>query len=294
MKNYDSANFTWGAELEWGDIPRDLQIPDHLGSWEYTETDVLNLLPPYALRAADPLGLNPPVGGEINTKPTLGWQKQVERIMEIKNWFEGQSYTPTASFISHTHAHVFIPGLREDLSALKKLVAYIRDNQHDVLRHCYQYEDHPTMKGAAKGAKMYLKYDSGRPMPDYIIQNLLTLSQDFNHFIKLHGAGKNGVSMGRPFRYGINTYCLKHTGTVEFRCFQNTVEQKELESIFKFCEEFISAALNDGPNVIDILRSGNYNFPAYKWNREYWDAFVDTKWDKSRSLKKNRVFHEVP
>jgi hypothetical protein len=57
--------------------------------------------------------------------------------------------------------------------------------------------------------------------------NINELATDFNHFIKLHAAGKDGVSMGRPFRYAINTYCMKHTGTIEFRCFRSTINLDE-------------------------------------------------------------------
>ena len=37
--NYDTKSFTWGYEIEWGDIDRTLKIPSHLGKWEYAETD---------------------------------------------------------------------------------------------------------------------------------------------------------------------------------------------------------------------------------------------------------------
>ena len=63
-------NWTWGYEVEWGDIDRTLKIPEHLGKWEHAETDILNLNEPYKYIACDPLGEDPPVGGEVNTVPT--------------------------------------------------------------------------------------------------------------------------------------------------------------------------------------------------------------------------------
>ena len=38
-----SNNFTYGFEIEWGDIDRKLKIPEHLGKWEYCETDIVNI-----------------------------------------------------------------------------------------------------------------------------------------------------------------------------------------------------------------------------------------------------------
>jgi hypothetical protein len=290
--NYDPATFTYGAEIEWGDIPRDFAVPEHLGTWEHAETDILNLYGEYALRAVDPLGIDPPVGGEINTKPTATWDQQVDRIMEIKKLFTDVGYQPTASLVNHGHIHVHVPGLVEDVESLKRLIAYIGANQQLTTEVCYQYQDHPTMKGAVKGAKTYLKHDGGRQMPAYMIENICNLATDFDHFIKLHAAGRDGISMGRPFRYAINTYCLKHTGTIEFRCFRSTTERQEIESQFAFAEAFIDAALNGGCSVQEIFEKGNYAFPPYQWNREHWDAWASTKWDKSRG-KKVRNYYEV-
>lgn len=289
---YNPADFTYGFEIEWGDIPRNFAVPEHLGTWEHAETDILNLHGEYALRAVDPLGIDPPMGGEINTKPTATWEEQVDRIMEIHDLFVNAGHVPTSSLVNHGHLHVFVPGLREDVEALKRLVAYVRDNQVLTVEKCYGYYDDPGMKGAVRGAKSYLKLDGGRLMPGYMIENILNLASNFEHFIKLHAAGKDGVSMGRPFRYAINTYCMKHTGTIEFRCFRSSTKREEIESQFRFATAFIDAALNGGPSVEEILEGGNFVFPPYVWNREHWDAWATTKWDKSRG-KKVRNYYEV-
>jgi hypothetical protein len=139
---------------------------------------------------------------------------------------------------------------------------------------------------------MYLKFDGGRPMPEYMCDNINELATDFNHFIKLHAAGKDGVSMGRPFRYAINTYCMKHTGTIEFRCFRSTINREEMESQFHFVERFIDSALNGGPSVRKILSEYDYKFPPFKWNLDEYYGWQQTKYPKERGEKK-REFHEV-
>lgn len=288
---YDPKNFTWGFEIEWGDVSRDLVIPSHLGKWEYAETDIVNLNGDYRGLACDPLGLQPPVGGEVNTKPTKTWQEQVDRIFNLYDYFKSNGDDPTASCVNHGHLHVFVPGLKDDIASLKKLVKYIQENQHQVIDRCYQFRLHPDMS-MSKTAKTYLKWDGGRPMPDYMCSNIINLANNFEDFIRLHAAGKDGVSMGRPFRYAINTYCMKHTGTIEFRCFRSSINRKEVEDSFKFVEKFIDAALNDGPDVQEILLADNYTFPQFNYDHEMYLAWEKTKYDKSRG-KKQREFHEV-
>ncbi len=288
---YNSKDFTWGYEIEWGDIDRRIDIPQNIGSWEYAETDIVNIHPPFQYKACDPLGTDPYMGGEVNTKPTKTWMQQVERILEIKALFEANGNTPSASCVNHGHLHVFVPGLKDDIESLKKLTSYIRENQDTVIKNCYNFYDTNDMKNY-KNAKMYLKLDGGRTMPDYMSSNIISGATDFEHFIKLHAAGKDGVSMGRPFRYGINTYCMKHTGTIEFRCFRSTTKREEIESQFRFVEMFMEAALNDGPSANEILSDNSFKFPPFIWDASEYDGWIKTKYDKSRGEKK-REFHEV-
>jgi hypothetical protein len=288
---YDPKSFTWGFEMEVGDADRRLPLPEHLGKWEFSETDVVNLNPPYRGIACDPLGIEPPFGGEINVRPTKTWKEQVDRIFEILDFYRSNGNNPTSNCISHNHIHVFVPGLKEDVDALKRLIAYIRDNQHVVVDRVHAFRLHPDMS-STKTAKSYLKLDCGRLMPDYMSANIINLTTDFEHFIKLHAAGKDGKSMGRPFRYAINTYCMKHTGTIEFRCFRNSLDRRELEDSFKFVEKFMDAALNDGPDVQQILLEGDYKFPELKYDHEIYTSWEKTKYGKERG-KKAREFIEV-
>ena len=282
--NYPSNKYTWGYEIEWGDVDRRLVVPEHLGKWEYAETDIVNIHEPFKYIACDPLGTDPYMGGEINTKPTNTWQEQVDRVMEIHSFFMDAGNTPSASCVNHGHLHVFVPGLKDDVASLKKLISYIKANQADTIEACYGFYEASQMK-SCKGAKMYLKYDGGREMPEYMCDNIVNLATDFEHFIKLHAAGKDGVSMGRPFRYAINTYCMKHTGTIEFRCFRSTTKREEMEAQFRFAEKFIEAALNDGPSVKEILAADNYKFPPFVWDLNEYVGWEKTKWDKERGNK---------
>lgn len=291
MKQYESSKFTYGMEIEWGDVPRSFSIPDNLGSWEYSERDIINLRQPYEYVCADPLGESPPVGGEINTKPTKTWQEQVDRYFELQKLFEDNGTPPTVCTTCHTHIHCRVPGLRDDIDALKRLTKYIKDNQHTAIEHVYGFYETNEMKGA-KGAKMYLKFDGGRPLPDYMSDNIINKATDFDSFIKMHAAGKDGVSMGRPFRFAINMYALKHIDTVEFRLFRGTLDRKQLESCFRFVQDFLDAALNDGPSVSDLISENNYTFPPMIWSLPQFIGWEKTKHPEDRG-EKVRTYVEV-
>ena len=122
MTKYPSNEYTWGYEIEWGDVDRRLTPPENLGKWEYAETDIVNIHEPFKYIACDPLGTEPYMGGEINTKPTSTWNQQVDRIMEIHKFFTDAGNMPSASCVNHGHLHVFVPGLKNDIDALKSLL----------------------------------------------------------------------------------------------------------------------------------------------------------------------------
>jgi len=287
VKRYPPKTFTYGYEIEFGDIDRRLNVPSSLGFWESAETDIVNLRAPYKYLASDPLGIDPPVGGEINTVPSITWQAQVKRVLEIIEFFRARGNEPTVSCINHGHIHIRVPKLTQDIVGLKKLIAYIQKNQQEAVEACYSFRDDMEMR-SCENATNYLKYDGGRLIPDFMCENILKRAKTFSDFIRLHAAGKDGVSMSRPLRYAINTYCLKHTGTIEFRCFRATLRREELESQFQFAEAFIDAALNDGPSVKQILESRRFRFPPFLWNRDEYVGWLATKHPKERGEKKRR------
>lgn len=288
---YSPKNFTYGMEIEWGDVPRSYKIPEELGTWEYSERDIINLRDPYMYVCADPLGETPPVGGEINTKPTRTWQEQVDRYFVLEKMFVDAGHQPTISATAHSHIHCRVPGLKDDIDALKRLTKYIKENQDDAIEHAYAYREVSEMQ-QVKGAKMYLKFDGGRAIPEYMADNIINLATNFPSFIKMHSAGKDGVSMGRPFRYAINMYALKHIDTIEFRLFRGTMIRKELESCFRFVQDFLDAALNNGPTVKELVATNGYTFPPMIWSVDQFVGWNETKHPENRG-QKVRTYVEV-
>jgi hypothetical protein len=279
---FDPKSFTYGFEIEWGDIDRQFPVPPELGSWEYCETDIVNLREPYRGLASDPQGVNPPVGGEINTMPTKTWQQQVDNIIKIRDLFTEHGTPPTSGIVNHGHLHVHVPGLTEDIDALKRLMVYIKHNQHITMERVYQFSIQPGME-KTKTARTYLKHDGGRIAADWLLDNLATVPVDFDDWLRVHCCGKNAVIRSRPFRYGIHTYALKNSRTVEFRCFRSTTKREELEDSFLFATKFMDAALNDGPSVQEILDSRDWQFPPFEYDHEMYLG-----WEKSKPAKRDR------
>lgn len=284
---YPTDKYTWGYEIEWGDIDRTIEIPPHLGTWEYAEIDIVNIHEPYKYVAVDPLGIDPPMGGEINTKPTRTWQEQVDRIMEIHQLFVDNGNSPSCAVINAGHVHVYVPELKNDIDALKRLMSYIKVNQHKTVESVYGYRLLPEMEKLEERHSLYLQNVGGRIMSDEICDGIIEKSENFDDFIKYYHPPNTG-----DLRYAINAYCMQYTGTIEFRCFWASTDRKEISDQFRFVERFMDAALNGGPNVEQILSEYDYTFPPFKWNEEEHNGWVETIYPKERGTK-NRKYYEV-
>lgn len=286
--NYPPHTFTYGFELEMGDVPRDTPIPPELGAWEQSERDIVNLRPPFQYIAADPLGLRPPMGGEINVYPARTPVELATRIADIIALFEP---APTFCCTTHSHVHIRVPGLRDDPEALVRLTRYIQRWQHVVVAQCGRYWDHPDISRC--GAKSYMRYDGGRTMPDWMCDNIIAGTRSFDDFIRIQCCGRDGKSRGRPLRFAINTYCMKHIDTVEFRMFRSTGNLLELIDCIAFVQAFMDDALNNTyGGVNEILASKLWRFPEMRFDALEWEGLQKTKHDEKRGQKK-RVLHEI-
>lgn len=282
MHKFDQRNYTWGAELEWGDVSRKIELPSELGSWEYSEVGVLNLRAPYALRAVDPLGIDPPVGGEINTMPSKTRQGQVDTILALKKLFTDAGCPPTVSNINGLHFHVCVPGLTGDIEALRKLAAYNKRNQKLLFSETYDFHRDPDMRWSHTATQRLGQ--RVREIPDWMSDNLQN-AVDFEDFIRIQCCGKDGVSRGRPLRFGFNMYCLKHIGTIEVRCLGATVDDQEMSDSLEICGRYIEAALTDGPELDEILGEKEWHFAKFNYRRYEYEAWEKTRWPDERGTK---------
>ena len=263
---YDIDTFTWGMELEFGDVPRNLNPP--YSKWSSRETDIVNVLDPYYGIAADPIGIDPPVGGELNTTPSTTIEKQVKIVGDIIDYFKTHGIQPTTSCVSQTHVHVHIPNLTDSLTDIKKLLVFVYKHQDMILEFANGFDIFSDM---SESAIEFLKEDNGKKYTQEAIVRLLqakTIRQFYANLLINDGNIQRGTC---PKRYFINFATLEDNETIEFRCFRGTVDLSEIEDILKFCRSFLNAAFNDGK--IDF----NVCLPSLNYNADLFNRWEQTK-----------------
>lgn len=278
---------TFGYELELGDVLRDRVIPEQYGTWEHAETDIVNVIPPYQYIAADPLGKSPPVGGEINIRPGHSPVEVATRVVDTINWFRRQGDQPSASCMSHGHVHVRVKGLRDDIRALKRATNWIVRNQDYLIKRVHAYQELPAME-RTKAARTYLKWDGARPMPYWMGQNIIKHANTFDDFIRIQCCGKDGLSMGRPFRYAVNTYCMKHIDTIEFRLFRGSLRYDEIVCSLELARHCLEEAVRDGEDVEKFL-GGYYPLAPFHYDLNTCAGWEKTRWGKERGHKERHL-----
>ena len=277
---YDIDTFTWGMELEFGDVPRNLNPP--YSKWSSRETDIVNVLDPYYGIAADPIGIDPPVGGELNTTPSTTIEKQVEIFNEIVGYFQSHGVNPTTSCVSQTHVHVHIPNLTSSLADIKKLLMFIYANQNEVVRFTNGFYASNDMSDSAIE---FLSEDNGRKYTEEAIIRILkarTMRQLYENLLINDGTIQKWTT---PKRYFINFATLEDNETIEFRCFRGTVNSFHIENILKFCRSFLGAAFNNGK--IDF----SLNLPPLNYDAKLFNCWEQTKHViiTNRSKKRKRM-----
>jgi hypothetical protein len=268
---------TWGCELEFGDVPRWLEIPENLGSWEYFETDIVNQREPYYGIASDPFGIDPPFGGEINTKPTKTWAEQIKIISEIIRYFTELGYPPTISCVQQFHIHVGIAShKKEKLDLMKNLINYISNNQKNFIEITSGFIADEKMSNSAID---FLKDNGGLSAPKQMYDSMLECGT-FKEMIQQDTTEINNNILKR---YGINLKSFLYNNTIEFRSFRASLNLREIIDAFRICETLMINGLTYvNTPITEIIKKGNYNFPPFVYDHELF-----LNWEKTK--KPNRA-----
>jgi len=279
---FNPRDFTWGLELEFGDVPRNLTPP--YSKWSDRETDIVNTIHPYYAVAADPLGISPAIGGELNTKPTTTIEKQTELVSSILSYFKENDTTPTASCVSHTHVHVHIPNLSNELLEVKKLLVFIYNNQDEMITHANPCTINENLNEYIVD---YLKNDSRRKYPrDHIVH--LLQRKTFGEFYSDLLINKKKISnYEAPKKYFINLLSLQDNETIEFRFFNSTTNINEIKNTMRFCYSVLDAAFND--KKIDYT----IQLPKFNYDRELLLGWFHTKHTLLTDKPKRRIRQET-
>ena len=254
--------FTYGAEYELGDVDRTLDLLPG-ANWNFKDHSIANSTG----IANDEKAKLYTIGGEINTDPT----DTVEGQLDI---FKGIKQVQPRIHINHRtnlHLHVGVPGLKEDLGLLKKLMEYVQANQGFVYESvelvpepCKEdYATEAAYKGALARKKRRLISHQNRLKPNQVSRCMAATTPQ--EFIDGHApvSKKGKVLWALATRGGINISQLRETGTIEFRHFTPTLELDELESCFRWVRDFMEAALYTGESAQSVYERQTWKFPAF-------------------------------
>jgi len=298
-------NLSFGAELEWSDIDRSIDILKELGSWEGpkiagynlgSEIDIVNTKGEWRGVATDPLCLKCPVGGEIHVNPSWTIESQLIRIMRIMDLFPQVG----VACPNHGHIHVGIQGIRQDLQAIKNLFEYTAENQIDVLKYCsgYSEEDWAVVAGSCQSCVIepwvrdYLLIGDAKTINLDLIKRVKraeTLSEVWKALEEIEAVNLDWVSGKSSPAYGshrtaVNLYSLLKMGSIEFRVFRASINPVEIYSSLLFSKRYVEEALKgkDGKPVAEILKEGQFKFAPLNFDEKLAKGWQETRQTKGR------------
>jgi hypothetical protein len=233
-----------GCEHELADISLDVELPVGYGrdTKDYTIVNSNGI-------ANDPSGKLYRFGGEINTPPTSSVEGQVEVLHEILRLMPNAKI----NYRSNLHVHVRWPGLREDLTLLKRVQRFIHATMPRLL-HWIEPIPRPdpleylSLNGEYAGAMRRYKR---RKVSHHTLLTQSRLekqlkAESVDEFFKLEvPLTKDGLPMWhlQP-RLCVSLRQLLQTDTVEFRHFPGTLDGNELRHCVKWCVGFLEAAVD--------------------------------------------------
>lgn len=255
----DLDNLTFGCELEIADCDTRKKLP--IGKWNYKDGSIANSNG----LANDPKKEFNIYGGEINTEPTKTIKSQIKQIKKIYKALGKYSFNHTTNL----HIHIRVPGLANNLEAMKKLQTYIFKYGKRMLE---KIEPIPIADKKLKGEEYDLakrrerrRKKSHHWMISQSTYDRLMKSKTIKEFFEnYYPKDKNGkINYAGATRAAINILQLKETETIEFRHFTCSDNLKEIKDSFIFCKKILISGLTDQKNPIKIFKKGKYKFTKF-------------------------------
>lgn len=246
----DTSTWTYGAEHEWGDWAYNEPLP--LG-YERDRND-FTIMSSNGV-ANDPKGLTYGYGGEINTPPTWLPEGQGACVEElIRHWRSLRLPAPTVNHRSNLHIHVRVPGLRDDLDALKRVQKFIHEVMPSLLPIIqplrrpdrFDFPGEEEWKGAKRRWRRRRVSHQTLLTPSRLAKQLRATSLEEFFSSEAPSRGRDGAPRYRDQpRLCVNLRHLRETDTIEFRHFAGTLSSAQVELAARYCGVFLECALED-------------------------------------------------
>jgi hypothetical protein len=263
---YSRRGWTFGAEHELADWPWERPLLAGFGLDQHDITMVNS-----SGVANDPNGKVYFLGGEFNTPPTDTPEGQCELLEQLTAYYP----EATVNYRSNLHLHIRVPGLREDLAALKRLQAHIHEWMPKALPVIQsipkpsreQYPDETEYHGAMRRYRRRKVSHQTLLLPDRVARQLAAVTPKEFFENEVPRVKATGVPMwhAQP-RLCVSSRQLIQTDTIEFRHFAGTLSPGKLLLAFIWCEGYLERALEGAP-IDDMLTKFRTNdfpvFPTY-------------------------------
>lgn len=236
--------WTYGIELEWPDIDVRKSLPQ---GWEWSRTD-------YTVVNSDGVANDPKHeivlrGGELNSPPAYSPYDLADQVgsMAIR-------MKPGENYRSNTHIHVRIPGLEDDLPAVKLIADNMREYLPDVIN---VFDDllplldsvHVRTPDELAGAIARRRH-SKRSRHHFTSQTRHDMRMQAGTLEEFLEYEVPRAKNGRPCwalaaREAVNLRSLRKHGTIEFRCFAGSRNFEEIEAAANLCKDLLTVCLSD-------------------------------------------------
>jgi hypothetical protein len=175
--------------------------------------------------------------------------------MVVDNIIKSLSPKPTVNYRSNLHVHIRVPGLSDDVQAIKKAMRYVELHG----QRAFDLVD-PLPEKPEKGTPEMVRWRRRKQSH----QNMLTTEQYANVY---HSNSTEQIKLAHVISYsvdgtpqwqfvqrcGVNFLSLWKHDTIEFRHFCGTLSLFEMYFSLLWCRQFLIAALQDHKMTPDSI-----------------------------------------
>ena len=234
--------WTYGAELEWPDVDTTAELPH---GWKWSETDY-TIVNSNGV-ANDPRRILIRRGGELNTPPAASPEELGQQA--ARAWLLLQ---PGHNYRSNLHIHVRIPGLENNLAALRQLATFTREylpayiDQIDPLGGLLVGLPEGTPEHAAATKRLTHSRRSRHYLtsPARNAARLAATSVQDALAAECPTAKTGATQWHLAPREAVNLRSLRKHRTVEFRCYAAPRHADELVAAVKMTRDWLLSAFN--------------------------------------------------
>lgn len=235
-----SNGWTFGCEFEWADVDRRVVLPSELGTWDKRELDVHN--------TDGTAYFHSHIGGEVLTTPVSSPEELADQTVELVALLN-----PKLTYRCFTHIHIAVPGLVDDLDALKSLLRFATRNQRYINENIAPIVDAGPIEDwdsredwmAARKWQRQQEYWMSKTFEPPRLEEMYeaTTFKEFYEATFTPNKTKTSRLWWAGCRPGVNFRSLKKHGTLEFRFFWGSTDPHEVWSMADFAKSYLQSGL---------------------------------------------------